>query len=81
MMTFKELAEYILTLPENVQNSMAAFADIDEGSGVVSLEGDNVKVTKFVEDGFAPMIFGAPCAFYAIGTSNDEIGEEYKYYG
>ena len=80
-MTFKELADYILTLPENVQNSAAAFADLDDGSEVVSLEGDNVKFTKIVEDGFAPMIFGVPCAFYAIATSNEEIGEEYKYWG
>ena len=78
-MTFKELAEYILTLPENVQNSVASFTDLDNESEV-SLECENVGITKIVEDGFAPMIFGAPCAFYTIATSDDKIDEEYKYY-
>ena len=79
-MTFRELAEYILTLPDKVQDSEASFVDLVEGDEVVTLGNENVGVTRIIEDDFAPMIFGAPCAFYAIATSNEEIDEEYKHF-
>jgi len=77
-MTFKELAEYINTLPEKVQNQEACFTDLLQ-SETVSLWGENVKLTKVVERGFAPFIFGAPCCYLTIATSDEEIEEEYDY--
>ena len=79
-MTFKELANYILTLPEDIQNSEAAFANLDEDTQCVALSGENNKVAMIKDKTIAPMIFGCVTAYPAILSSDDEIHEEYDHF-
>lgn len=79
-MTFKELANYILTLPENIQNSEAAFVNLDEDTQCVALSGENNKIAMIEDKTFAPMIFGCITAYPAILSSDDEIGDEYDHF-
>lgn len=82
MATFKDIANCILSLPEDVQNCEASFCclgeEVDEAA-IISIPYDNIKMVKIVEKDFAPAIFGAPCAFYSIACSNEEIADEYDY--
>lgn len=78
-MTFKELANYILTLPEDIQNSEAAFANIDEDE-CVTLSGENNKIAMIKDKTFAPMIFGCITAYPAILSSDDKIDDEYDHF-
>jgi hypothetical protein len=78
-MTFKELANYILTLPENIQNSEAAFANIDEDE-CVELSGENNKIAMITDKTFAPMMFGCATAYPAILSSDEEIDDEYDHF-
>ena len=50
-MTFKELANYILTLPEVIQNSEATFANLDEDE-CVALSGENNKIAMIKDKTF-----------------------------
>ena len=77
-MTFKEVAEFILSQPEEIQNAEAVFGNIDEGEGV-TINGENIKAVVVVERGFAPVIFGAPMAYRAIVTSDEDIEDEYDF--
>lgn len=79
-MTFKELANYILTLPEDIQESEAAFANIDDDIGTVTLSGENNKVAMIKDKTFAPMMFGCVTAYPAILSSDDEIDKEYDHF-
>jgi hypothetical protein len=79
-MTFKELANYILTLPEDIQNSEAAFANLDEDTQCVALSGENNKLAMIKDKTIAPMIFGCVTAYSAILSSDDEIHEEYDHF-
>ena len=79
-MTFKELANYILTLPEDIQNSEAAFANLDEDTQCVALSGENNKLAIIKDKTIAPMIFGCITAYPAILSSDDEIHEEYDHF-
>lgn len=79
-MTFKELANYILTLPEDIQNSEAAFANLDEDTQCVALSGENNKLAMIKDKTIAPMIFGCITAYPAILSSDDEIHEEYDHF-
>jgi hypothetical protein len=79
-MTFKELANYILTLPEDIQNSEAAFANLDEDTQCVALSGENNKLAMIKDKTIAPMIFGCVTAYPAILSSDDEIHEEYDHF-
>lgn len=78
-MTFKELANYILTLPEDIQNSEATFANLDEDEKV-ALSGENNKIAMIKDKTFAPMMFGFVTAYPAILSSDDEIHEEYDHF-
>ena len=78
-MTFKELANYILTLPEDIQNSEATFANLDEDEKV-GLSGENNKIAMIKDKTFAPMMFGFVTAYPAILSSDDEIHEEYDHF-
>ena len=53
-MTFKELANYILTLPEDIQDSEATFANLDEDE-CVALSGENNKIAMIKDKTFAPI--------------------------
>ena len=77
-MTFKEVANFILSQPEEIQNAEAVFGNIDEGESV-TINGENIKSVVVVERGFAPAIFGAPMAYRAIVTSDEEINDEYDF--
>lgn len=79
-MTFKELANYILTLPEDMQNSEATFANLDEDTQCVALSGENNKMAMIKDKTFAPMMFGCITAYPAILSSDDEIHEEYDHF-
>lgn len=79
-MTFKELANYILTLPENIQNSEAAFANLNDDTECVTLSGENNKIAIIKDKTFAPMIFGCVTAYPAILSSDDKIHEEYDHF-
>lgn len=78
-MTFKELADFILILPEDIQDAEAAFANLDEDVMCV-INGDNVKEIMVTDKQIAPMLFGVPTAYYAIATSDDEIHETYDHF-
>lgn len=79
MATFKEVAEYILSLPEEQQQCEAFFVNLDEDEQA-SLEGVNIRMVRIIEDYFAPAITGAPCMYMAIACSDFEIDEEYKHF-
>jgi len=79
-MTFKELANYILTLPENMQNSEAAFANLDDSTECVTLSGENNKIAMVTDKTFAPMMFGCITAYPAILSSDDKIDDEYDHF-
>ena len=78
-MTFKELAMFILSQPEEVQECEAGFANLDDDE-ICSLNRENVKVVTVVEKNFAPALFGAPMAYKKIATSDDPIEDEYDYH-
>lgn len=78
-MTFKELANFILTQPEDVQESEANFCNLDEDE-TCSINCDNVKTILVTDKDFAPYIFGKPTAYYAIATSDDKIDETYDHF-
>ena len=78
-MTFKELANYILTLPEDIQNSEAVFANLDEDE-CVALSGENNKIAIIKDKTFAPMMFGCITAYPAILSSDDKIDDEYDHF-
>lgn len=78
-MTFKELAEFILSQPEEVQEAEASFGNIDNDE-FCSLSCNNVKIAVITDKTFAPMIFGLPVAYYAILTSDDEIEKTYDHF-
>lgn len=78
-MTFKELAEFILSQPEEIQESEASFVNLDEDE-FCTINCDNVKAITVVEKDFAPAIFGVPVAYRAIATSDDEIDDKYDYH-
>jgi hypothetical protein len=78
-MTFKELAQFILTLPEDIQDAEAAFANLDEDVMCV-INGDNVKQILVTDKHIAPMLFGVPTAYYAIATSDDDIDDTYDHF-
>lgn len=78
-MTFKELANFILTQSEEVQESEATFCNLDDDEKC-SINYENVKVVKMVDKDFAPAIFGAYAAYYAIATSEDNIDDEYNHW-
>ena len=79
-MTFKELANYILTLPEDIQNSEAAFANLNDDIGCVTLSGENNKIAMIKDKTFAPMMFGCITAYPAILSSDEEIDDEYDHF-
>jgi hypothetical protein len=78
-MTFKELAEFILTQPDEIQESEATFTNLDDDEKC-TINCENVKVITVIEKDFAPAIFGAPVAYHAIATSDDEIDDKYDYH-
>ena len=78
-MTFKELAMFILSQSEEVQESEATFSNLDECDSC-SINRDNVKAVAVIESAFAPSIFGAPMGFYAIATSDEPINDKYDYH-
>ena len=78
-MTFKELAEFILNQDEDVQNSEATFANLDEDT-ICSINCMNVKTILVTDKQIAPMIFGVPTAYCAIATSDDKIDDTYEHF-
>ena len=78
-MTFKELAEFILSQPEEIQESEASFVNLDEDE-FCTINCDNVKAVVVADKEFAPAIFGAPVAYRAIATSDDEIDDTYDHF-
>ena len=78
-MTFKELAQFILTLPEDIQDAETAFANLDEDV-MCAINGNNVKEIMVTDKHIAPMLFGVPTAYYAIATSDDDIDDTYDHF-
>lgn len=79
MATFKEVAEYILSLPEIEQQCEACFINLDDDRDV-TIDGANIRMARIIEDDFAPAIFGAPVMYKAIVCSNEEVDDEYKHF-
>lgn len=80
-MTFKELAKFILSQPEDFQNCEASITNLDEGESA-SLSEEHIKIVGIVDDVFAPLIFGTKVGYKTIATSKYEIEcDEYRYDG
>lgn len=94
MATFKEIAEFILSQPEDIQNCEANFIHVgdydEEEYNTLGLEpdidgfelsGEKLKLVKVVDRHIAPMIFGKPTCYMAIANGDDELPEEFDYNG
>lgn len=77
MATFKEVADYILSLPIDQQHEDAIFCDKDHDNMAI-MTAKNIKMVKMQDIGYIEEELGEK--FHAIMCSDDKIDNEYKHF-